>query len=322
MKPVSYFNLATGEGRDSYIEKAHSNVALFDKILGGKADFIGSAVTFPETGPNHELLLKIKEITGLSMATIKGVNVADEIMNINGTSQFGCTSVGSGSRIGQTLDLFSLDLAIVREGGALYVTMPPYLCLMGIGQHVAFVTNFLSGSVNFTNLPISHVRRDILRQPNIIEIHKSFFKVGRPNAVNFLLADDSEDLYDIEVSSHGVLSHETVTDLMISVPMAEWRDKGLTGLTKQDGFIAHTNHLVSPNFYEDKSCPRLRRATELLRQGRPLEEVLDDKVINLSVSEIAEGYGFGTIVQVIMDVAAKTLKYKDPSMADWSELKL
>lgn len=314
MEQVSYCNLDTGEGLESYVKKAHANVKLFEKILGDRADVIGQMVNFHDTSANVELLKKIAQLTGLSELTVKGVNVADEVMNMNGINLFGCTSVGAGTKIGQTLDLFTLDLCVVREGGALYITMPPYLCLMGMGPHVSMVTNFLSGPVRPNGVPISHMRRSILRQDRASDVCERYlYHIERANTVNFLVADDRGDMFDIELGpDQKIIIHDSERVRPLTLP-----DGLPAGRPRQEGFLAHTNHFVQRNWTEDRVCPRLIRAIELLRQEKPLDEILEDSFIDHAPMEFTPDYGFGTIIKVIMDVKDKTFTYKDPFMSIW-----
>lgn len=299
MKPVSYFDFTTCEGIELYCEKARNNVELFNKILGTRADVIGEMLNFDSESLNFDLITKIAKITGLSRLTIKGINVADEVLNLNHTNLFGCTSVGIGSKIGQTLDLFTLDLCVVREPDALYVTMPPYLTLMGIGKHLAFVTNFLSGPVRANGIPISHMRRELLRRNDLDEAVKYLTNIQRSNTVNFLMVDENRIL-NVETSPDEMLIHEQ----------------------DSQGFLAHTNHFVKRPFTEDTSCPRLTRANQMLKEGSKIKHILEDKNVFVPISPLNEDYGFGSIIQVEMDAKNKTLAYKDSSMSDYVELRL
>lgn len=298
MKEISYFDFYAEEGVDSYINKSISNVGLFNEILTDRSAVVSQMLSFPEDR-NKELLLKIKKITGLTESVIKEINVADEVMNLNAINLFGCTSVSKDGKIGQTLDLFTLDLCVVREPDALYVTMPPYLAIMGMGRKVAFVTNFISGPVRANGIPISHMRRELMRRDSVRDAIAYLESIDRSNTVNFLISD-GEKVVNVECKPDRIVIDEP-----------------------KNSVIAHTNHFVAPNIHDDTQCPRLTKANKLLSTtDYDIRAILDDASINLPIHPITENYGFGSIVHLVMDVKEKIFKYRDPFMKDYKELKL
>ena len=122
-----------------YTKKAHMNVALFKALFGNHADPMLKEFEIPNDR-NGKQMLAISALTDLPMTAVHMVNVADECLNRNMNitnlvnDKLGCTSVSTPGIVGQTLDLYTVDLTIVRDKDSLYVTMPPYLALFGMNS--------------------------------------------------------------------------------------------------------------------------------------------------------------------------------------------
>lgn len=294
MLSVSYYDFKTEEGKEAYRQKALINIDIFAKIFGVHQALLKNPA-FKTGGENEGLLRRISELSGVPRDVVDGINCSDEALNM------GCTSIGRNGVIGQTLDLFTVELCLVREGGALYITMPPYLTLMGMNVNLAFCTNYLSGSVQ-GGVPVSHLRRNLLRQSSLDDAINYLDCTAKTTPVNFLLTD-GETVLDVESLPAG-----------IRVYAAQKDERGT--------FNAHTNHIIYPNIMEDHECPRLQQAVRLLENGVPLEEIFEDKTINVPVNPLNNGIGFGSIVKVVMDVKNHQLKYKDPSMTEYKTVQL
>lgn len=293
MKEISYCNLNNGLGRQDYRKNVLANIEIFKKIFQRHPEKLRGIFDFPQD-LNYQLMEHISKFAGVPLSTVLGMNLADEALNSITDGWFGCTSIGKGHQIGQTLDLYTVDLAVVREGDTLSLTMPPYMTLMGMGRHLAFCTNHLFSTVCEGNTPVSYMRRELLRLESLKDAINYLNSIKRMTSVNFLLSDGSQ-VVDLEVTPQEV---------------KVWPAK--------DGVCAHTNHLVEPNFFEDNRCTRLSRAMELLSKGEELKTILDDFDIFVPVtSSPGEDIGFGSIVQVIMDVKEKTLRYRGPEMGDY-----
>lgn len=212
----------------------------------------------------------------------------------------GCTSIAQNGVIGQTLDLFTVDLVVVREGDAVYITMPPYLTIMGMTPRLAFCTNFINGEVK-DGVPISSIRRNLLRQQSLGQAINYLLNVDRATLANFLVSD-GENAVDVELSLNSTRIHQ--------------QRKNELG-----EYCAHTNHLVCPNFEDDEQCPRLKRAVELLKEGKDIAAILDDSVIRQRIMPVPFfDVDFGSIVHVSMDVKKKKMLYRDPSMKEYQTI--
>lgn len=294
MLPISYCDFATEEGKEKYRQKALMNLDIFAKIFGVYHALLKNSA-FKTSSENEWLLGRISELSGVPRDVVDGINCSDETLNM------GCTSVGRNGIIGQTLDLFSVELCLVREGDALYITMPPYLTLMGMNVNLAFCTNYLSGSVQ-DGVPVSHLRRNLLRQSSLDDAINYLDCTAKTTPANFLLTD-GEKILDVESLPAGIRVYDAQKD-------------------ERGTFNAHTNHIIYPDLIEDRECPRLRQAVRLLKNGVPLEEIFEDKTIDVPVTQWNKGVGFGSIVKVVMDVKNRQLKYKDPSMTEYKPVKL
>lgn len=304
MRPISYFNLETLEGKEVYSSKAKDNLKLFEMIFGVSPDLFKNAKFEIGQDENKDLLQKISEISNLPVDTIHGVNCADEALNAQDLALFGCTSVGINGLVGQTMDLFTVDLSIVREKDALYITMPPYLTLMGLSKNLAFCTNYIPGPVR-RGVPVSHLRRNLLRHKSLEEALDYLKSVERTTNVNFLITDGKK-VVDAEVTPEEVLVHDQV-------------------FRGDKFFFVHTNHLLSDTIFNDGYCPRLRKAVSMVQDSKSHQEIFDANGINMPVYEqgtAGSGIGFGSIVKVVMDVKNKSLSYKDAFMDEYKKLEL
>lgn len=292
MTPISYFNLINGLGLPEYKAKALANIDLFTKIFNTTPEDLKSYFTLP-VDKNYKTLERISFLTGIPIDVVEGINVIDETLNFQTDSWYACTSVGRKDRIGQTLDLYTVDLCVVREPDAIYLTMPPYLTLMGIGRDLAFCTNHLFSGVTEGKVPISYMRHELLHKSTLIEAMNYLDSIARRTSVNFLISD-GQDVVDLEVSPEAVKI-----------------------ISPEKGFVAHTNHRVDPTFYRDKQCSRLSRAVELLEKNENIETILDDPEVYVPISYVNSPVGFGSIVQVIMNLKEKSISYKDSTMTKY-----
>ncbi len=304
MQQISYFDFCTKEGLDLYISKARSNADLFNKIFHFSPEgFRKKNPKFKVSGEdNVKIIREISQITRLPLELVEGINLGDEILHSQGLPEgFGCTSVSLDGVIAQTLDLFTVDLSLVKEQDALYVTMPPYLTLMGMNKHISFCTNVVAGPVQ-GGIPVSHMRRDLLRCKSLNETLDYLKSIERATSVNFLISD-GRNVVDAEVTTSNVNVYGSV--------------ENKNGIK----YCAHTNHLVHPDFLSDNSCSRLKRAVSLLKKSKNLDFILQDSHINVPIFYQQE-IGFGSILQIIMDVGNGKLCYKDPFMKNYGELQL
>lgn len=302
---ISYINLSENNevNNEGFRQKAQTNIALFSILLepNYKENYARLKLQKP-TGENKKLMQRLSEITYISPETVEVINAADELLNISPNFQrmFGCTSVGKNGVIGQTMDLFTVELSIVREGNNVYVTMPPYLALMGMNEHIAFCTNHLPAEVN-PGVPVAQLRRNILRQETIEDAIKYLENVPRTTNVNFLVSDGTK-MIDIESTPAKLIITEAIP-------------------TKDGKYLAHTNHIIEGSITKDRSCPRLMRAAELLSQGAEISTILDDRCIDLPIQTFGR-IGFGSIIKTIMDVKNKSIYYKEPGEKTYSYIRL
>jgi len=293
-RPVNYVDLNRCNEEDliGYKTKAEGNAAIFHSMFGGtKSSLLGMGASLVRVDrKNKDLMQRISDISGVPLRTVKMINLGDEAMN------FGCTSVAMDGVIGQTMDLYDVELSIVREEGALYATFPPYLTLMGMNKKLAFCTNFLQSSVG-RGVPVSQIRRNILRQEDLEGVVDYLGAIKRANSANFLISD-GERVLNVETTRKECRVFEEKK-------------------AEHGRFNAHTNHLIQGDILDDTSCPRLSRAVDMLADGAEIEEVLDDKEISIPIEE-----GFGSIIKVVMDVKEGMMRYKDPRMEDYEELQV
>ena len=309
MSKINYIDLnrLNQEDIEGYKAKTESNLRTFSKVFGVSMFTSGKYSFEKPKGRIRNLMQKISDITSIPLDDIESVNMSDEMLNDSSfTDQmFGCTSMGAetatGKIIGQTMDLFTVDLSLVREGGSLYITMPPYLSLMGMNEHLAFCTNHMFSPVQ-NGVPVSHIRREILNHQSLRGFLEYLKEIKVTTSVNYLITDGEKTL-DIEVTPEGIRVHDQITG-------------------KFGRYIAHTNHLVDPGIDSDKSCSRLSRAVELLGKGKTIDSILDDPGITVPITPFNLSVGFGTIIKTIMDVNNKTLYYKEPSEKEYVEVSL
>ncbi|GEM_PF-5790565 len=294
MTQISYFDFSTKEGLDEYCRKAYTNVKLFERIFRTSAENLcDSGFEIPDA--NKELIKNIANITGLSIKTVEGINCGDEALDLNGGLSFGCTAIAKNGCVGQTLDFFTVELALVREADCLYITMPPYLCLIGMNQNLAFCTNYIGGKVQ-SGIPISHLRRNILRHKTITEVLDYLNKVEKTSPANFLLCDPKHTI-DIESCPKGITKYE-------------------------EECFAHTNHILNGTIFSKEPCARLQRAGHLLKNNDTIEHILEDNKVKVPITKFAKGTGFGSIIQVIMDTNKKEIKYKDSHMKEYEIMRV
>lgn len=321
--PTTLVNFETGVGRESYSAKAYYNSQIFKTLFGGSPSDWAAKLRIRE-GKNWERIQKISKDFGLSLDYVAGINLSDECINYQSSAHmqqylnnWGCTSVGynhweTGPIIGQTLDLFTVELCIVKEGDATYITMPPYLCLLGMGKHLAMCTNHLFDKVDFSGVPISHVRRTLLDLPSIEEAKKYLSSIKTTTSVNFLLSEAN-----LEDSGLGNMANIEVTPLGIK----ETKQAGISipQLDLANG-IAHTNHVLNNPFEKDTQCNRLQTASKALLNDRlSVEQTLCQSGVVQPIDEAAQ---FGTIITVWMDITKRTLNYKDPGQKTFTILKV
>jgi len=294
--PTTIVNFSTDEGIKSYTDKARVNHEFFKKLYGGSPAAWADKLSI-QSGPNWDRMQFISKKYGLDFGSVVGTNLSDECINDDSGSSLqqhlGCTSVAKDHIIGQTLDLFTVELCIIREPDALYVTFPPYLCVLGLGRHLAMCTNHLFDSVCFKGVPISHIRRTLLELPSL-EKAINFLKVVRPTTSVNLLLSDGEKSINIEVSP---------TEVKIIQP--------------RDNKLAHTNHVLTSPFHEDCYCSRLQIASRGLLDDKNIEQVLGQEGVVQPIED-----GFGTIITVWIDAKKKVLAYKDPGQAEFKVLSL
>lgn len=289
-------NFATDEGQQSYSEKSYVNYEYFKMLYGDSPSEWADKLSV-RTGRNWDRMQFISQKFGLAPDYVAGVNLSDECINHEPGSplhqHLGCTSVAVGPVIGQTLDLFTVELCIVREKDALYLTFPPYLCLLGMGKYLAMCTNHLFDEVDFDGVPISHIRRNLLDLASLEEAIAYLKSIKPTTSVNFILSDGTRAI-DVEVSR---------TDVTVIQP--------------HTGKLAHTNHVLTGPFNEDSECLRLQTASRGLLDNKSVEDVLGHDSIVQPISD-----QFGTIITVWMDPKKKTLSYKDPDQTQFQSLNL
>lgn len=292
-------DFGSDQGLASYKEKVYINNQVFRTLFGGSPSDFADKLEFPE-GPNLDLINLIHKKYEVSLNYVKGINLSDECINLQSAAHlqqylhkgFGCTSIAKQGVIGQTLDLFTVELCIVREGGCLYVTMPPYLCLLGLGPSIAMCTNHLFDQVRFSGIPVSFIRRQLLRCKSLEDAVDFLSKCQPTTSVNFMLSDGKK-VINVEVSR-----------------------KGIRVLEPEKDQLAHTNHVIS-TYQTDKFCPRLNTARKLLSQGEEVAQILDaDGIVQPIQAE------FGTIISVWIDPKTKTLGYRDPDQKTYTQLTL
>lgn len=307
--PTTFVDFDTGAGKDSYSSKAYYNSEIFRHLFGGSPSDWGSKLAI-RSGVNWDRMQKIAKDFGLSTDYVQGINLSDECINFQSASDlqqhlqnWGCTSVASGHIIGQTLDLFTVELCIVKDGDATFVTMPPYLCLLGMGKHLAMCTNHLFDKVNFAGMPISHLRRTLLDLGSIgeaVAYLKSVVHKGVTTSVNFMISDGTQAV-DIEVTPQAV---------RVLYP------KQVEGIPAVQ---AHTNHLLPTTFDQDTQCARLQIASKGLLEKKSVEDTLCQMGVVQPIDEAAQ---FGTIITVWLDPKERILAYKDPGQDTFTRLKV
>lgn len=278
-----------------YSEKAYTNYQIFRMLFGGSpSDWAERVTATAKSGRNAERVTFISDHLGLAKEYVEGINLADECINFQSganlrghLNNWGCTSVAIDGVIGQTMDLFTVELCLIREDDVIYLTMPPYLCLLGMGKHIAMCTNHLFDSVQFEGTPVSHIRRTLLDMVSLPAALQYLESIKPTTSVNFILSDGLQSV-DVEVRRDGVriIDGECLGGRRV---------------------LAHTNHLVNTPFYEEKNCLRLQTAVKELFDGKKIETILDHPHI---VQPIADG--FGTIVSVWMDPKQRILAFRDP----------
>lgn len=294
MEPISYCDFLTGYGIDNYARKAKNNIVFFEQMFGN-LDKVHLGMSQP-SHENQQLLEKIIQSTQLPEKKVIAANYADELLNISslGFGNLGCTSIGHNGVIGQTMDLFTVDLAIVREKDTLYVTMPPYLTLFGMNRKIAFCTNYLSDIV-MEGIPVSHMRRDLLRCESIDEAVHYFHGISRATAANFLITDGTQ-MIDIEVSPFLVRTHDPI-------------------IQNSDNYFAHTNHVLEKDIRTDITCSRLAAAVNGLQQNQPIETILSNRSLYVPITHV-QTMGFGTIITATMNPKTGVLRYRQ----NWTDV--
>lgn len=302
MANIDYVDLnrCNDSDRANYRANAENNLRFFNEIMGRLEDIPSDAKDLFDKprDENAVLMERISELGKIELEEAENFNIVDEILNLSTrfTDNFGCTSVGRNGIIGQSLDLYDVDLSIVREKNSLYVTVPPYLAVFGMNENLAFCTNYLQGPVK-QGVPVSQIRRNLLRQDTIESCFDYLESIPRATTVNFLLSDGKKSV-DLEVAPDKSLIHEQ-------------------NLNGGNYFNAHTNHFVKGDIIGDGSCPRLKRAVELLGNGERIEKILDDSQISIPVVPNQLGVGFGSIIKVIMDVRNRLFFYKGPTESEY-----
>jgi len=294
-------DLSSTAGKNQYSYKAYCNYEIFKMLFGGSPSEWASKLKLRD-GKNFERMKHISDSFGLSLDYVLGINLSDECINYQSAPQmqqylrqWGCTSVALNHKIGQTLDLFTVELALIKDGDATYITMPPYLCLLGMGKHLAMCTNHLFDKVVFDGTPVSHLRRNLLDMTSLEEAIKYLEGEKRTTAVNFMLSDGRKAL-NIEVTPEEVRIIGSVTNGV--------------GL-----FNAHTNHVLTDIFHKDTSCSRLHLASQSLLRNSSIPDTL----IQPGVVQPISGQ-FGTIITVWMDLKERIFAYKEPDQTGFTEL--
>jgi isopenicillin-N N-acyltransferase-like protein len=133
----------------------------------------------------------------------------------------------------------------------------PYLLMLGMNSHgVGNVSNSVHSNDNRVGVPNTFVRRATLEARTLEEARDRGLLAARARGTNQFFADAGGRLWDLETSatSHALMDH--------------------TGA----GFMAHTNHYVSPELLSfegyagGESEVRLSTAERLLREGFAAEE--------------------------------------------------
>lgn len=303
MPPIVDF--AKKETWPIYSEKAYINYEIFKMLFGGSpSEWAERVPREARNGLNAERITFISDKLGLAKGYVESINLADECINFQSganlrshLNNWGCTSIGIDGVIGQTMDLFTVELCLVREDDVLYLTMPPYLCLLGMGKHIAMCTNHLFDEVQFEEVPISHIRRTLLDMPSLSAAIRYLKDIKPTTSVNFLLSDGDQAV-DVEVRRDGVKIIESY-------------------LYSEERLLAHTNHLVNNPFYEEKNCLRLKTAVKELFDGKNIEVILDHTDI---VQPIANG--FGTIASIWMNPKQRVLAFRDPGQTTYTRVKV
>ncbi len=128
----------------------------------------------------------------------------------------------------------------------------PYLLMLGMNSHgVASVSNSVHSNDNRVGVPNAFVRRATLDAPTLEEARTRGLLEARARGTNHFFADTSGRLWDVETSaaSHAFMDHSAA------------------------GFMAHTNHYVSPDMKpvegaaHEESAVRLATAERMLAEG-------------------------------------------------------
>ncbi len=301
MEKTTYVDFNTGTGLESYREKSLKNLAVFRTVFDFSL-FKAAKITFQNTDENQLLLYKIAEYAQLSVEDVQGMNYSDELLNLSldQRSNFGCTAIGKNGIIGQNLDLFTLDLAVVRDDNALYLTMPPYLALFGMNHKLAFCINYLPYFVT-SGTPISSIRRNILQQHSLSEAMEYLSKVQSATAANFLLSDGSR-IANVELLPSGARIQNALA-------------------AKNNTYFAHTNHILQQDIRKDQSCPRLSQAVNRLEADSELETILLERGVFVPITQQSP-LGFGSIITVILDLKQGIFSYRDFFSNNFEEIQL
>lgn len=128
----------------------------------------------------------------------------------------------------------------------------PYLLMLGMNSHgVGNVSNSLPSNDNRIGVPNAFVRRATLEARTLEEARERGLIAARARGTNQFFADTSGRLWDVEssASAHAFMDHTAA------------------------GFMAHTNHYVSPAMKpyageeHEESARRLSIAEQLLQAG-------------------------------------------------------
>lgn len=295
-------DLDSKEGQAAYKGKSVKNWGLFNRVLGVFQEelFTLREGLHPPNSNNSELLARLCRITGLSTDSVHDLNNIYEAFWNFAAGAKSCTSVGREGVIGQNFDHYTFDYSVVKEGGSLYITIPPCLCLFGMNRDISFCTNYLPGDL-FQGFPVSHVRRDLLRCHSLEEIREYLTMTPLSTSVN-ILASDGRRMENYEVAPGSVRIFQAVQH-----PNGE--------------YLAHTNHFLSTPLNEDVSCPRLYNAVRQLEEGNSLEQALTSEGVFVTV-EPWNGGGVGSVLTAILDVRGKKILYRHHTDNAFSEMSL
>lgn len=320
----SYFEMGyqIGEGRQESLKRVieryrrllQHNRVDWEKL---KAESLKYQAFTREHLPQYwEEIEGMAQGSGVDLVDIFLLNCFQEVLD---ERRLGCTSLAlnQGATADNSVLLAHNEDWLPGDAEEVYVLHakpakdPEYLCLTYVGfVHQGFnsagigsVGNAVSPKDIRPGIPRLFAYRDILSKTSLAEAMKAAIPRSRAAGNNHLIANDSGEIYDLEVSA-------TKYDTLYS----------------KDGILLHTNHYLSSKMQQVEeegpyfnSILRYNRLRHLLmeRMGRitidDLKEILADHVnwpnsICSHAEKIEEEkFQYSTIASVIIDLTHRTL---------------